>query len=218
MTGGSPLGGGYAESEANPGPTAAAVLQAARSGAAGSHLAVLAGPPGVGKSTVAARVVAVAPNSLWIDKDATAAGFVLQAARDAGLDESSAYGTTHYWQVLRPLEYAGALSVACANLVGTRLVLLVGGWGPELSLGDLWPQLRARLAPARLSVVHLDPPPLESWQSRMADRGWPVAGPGFAQFARAVARFAVWEGAVRLSSDRPRHVLVQEVLRVLALP
>ena len=53
----SQLGGGYAESHHDPGPTVEAVLAAATAGEACSHLVVLAGPPGVGKSAVGVRLL-----------------------------------------------------------------------------------------------------------------------------------------------------------------
>jgi hypothetical protein len=209
------LGGGYAESRPDPGPTAAALLRAARPGGADSCLAILAGPPGVGKSTLAANLVAQVPNSFWIDKDLSAAGFILQAARDTGRPEATAYGTPHYWQALRPLEYAGPLALACANLVGKRLVLLSGGWGPELGLASFWEELGQRLAPARLRVFHLDAPPLEVWRARLAGRGSRSDSPWFEAFAAALGSLPVWAGAVRLDTAQPLHALVQEALRAL---
>ena len=128
------LGGGYAASAPDPGPTIAALLQAARPGSPSSRLAVLGGPPGVGKTAVAQALLALCPNTFLLDKDQTAAGFILEAAALRGDAPDAAYGTPHYWQKLRPLEYASALSAACTNLVGTRQVLLVGGFGPELGV------------------------------------------------------------------------------------
>ncbi len=215
MTEVSQLGGGYTESRPEPGPTVAALLRAVRPGEAGSCLAVVAGPPGVGKSTLAARLVELIPNSFWIDKDSTAAGFILQAARDAGQPENTAYGTSHYWQSLRPLEYAGPLSLACANLVGRRLVLLTGGWGPELGVPALWEGLRQGLAPTQLRVVHLDAPPLEVWRARMAGRGSRSDSPWFEEFAAALTGLPVWEGATRLHTDRPLPALAEDALRSL---
>lgn len=212
MTEVSRLGGGYAESRPDPGPTVAALLRAVRPGEAGSCLGIIAGPPGVGKSTLAARLMELVPNTFWLDKDTTAAGFILQAAKDA----NTAYGTPQYWQALRPLEYAGPLSLACANLVGRRLVLLTGGWGPELSVPALWQGLRAGLAPARLHVLHLDAPPLEVWRARLAGRGSRSDSPWFEQFAAALTSLPVWSGATHLATDQPVYALVQAALRALA--
>ena len=215
MTDVSDLGGGYADALPDPAPTVEAVLGAARSGAPDAHLAVIAGPPGVGKSSVAARLVELVPNAFWLDKDITAGGFVLQAARDRGIPAAQAYGTEHYHRHLRPLEYAGPVAQACANLSGSRLVLLVGGWGPELAVPRLWTGLRERIAPARFSVVHLDAPPLPAWQARMAARG-PTRDPcQFAAFARSVTSLPVWKGAARIATDRPLADVVQAVLDVL---
>ena len=209
------LGGGYADSRPRPEPTAAAVLQAAQSGAAAARLVIIGGPPGVGKSSLAARLLEVIPQTFWLDKDDTAAGFILDAASQSGLPHQAAYGTDHYWSTLRPLEYAGPIAVACANLVGRRTVLLSGGWGPELTLTDLWPQLTANIAPASLAVIHLDTPPLETWRQRLAGRGSRTDSPWFEDFAQSLTQPTVWNGANRINTDQPMHQVVQDVLDIL---
>ena len=215
MTDVAQLGGGYADSEPEPQATVRAVLEAARPGGAASRLIVVGGPPGVGKSAVAARLVELLPNAFWLDKDISSAGFILAAAQSQNLPSGQAYGTEHYWQVLRPCEYAGPTALACANLVGTRQVLLVGGWGPELGVPALWTGLRQHIAPARLCVVHLDAPPLEIWRRRLAERGSRSDSPWFENFAAAVTRSPVWEGATRLATDRPLREVVQGVFNIL---
>jgi predicted kinase len=209
------LGGGYAQSRPDPLPTVAALLAHARPGSPAARLLVLAGPPGVGKSAVAARLAELIPNAFWIDKDAAASGFILEAARLQGLGTEMAYGTPFYWQKLRPLEYAGSLALACANLVGTHQVLLVGGWGPELGVPSLWRGLREKIAPSSLLVVHLDAPPLEIWRQRLAARGSRADSPYFENFARALGSLPVWEEAIRISTQGPLHALVQRVLEAL---
>ncbi len=209
------LGGGYAESRPDPLPTVEAVLRAARPGSPAARLAVLCGPPGVGKSAAAARLSALVPNSMLIEKDATAAGFILAAAGSEGVSTSQAYGTARYWSTLRPLEYAGPTALACANLEGTRLVLLVGGWGPELAVPRLWTGLLSQIAPSLLSVIHLDPPPLDAWRSRMVARGSRGDSPWFEDFAAAVTSHPVWEGAFRIGTDRPLEAVVQHILLAL---
>ena len=166
------LGGGYASSSPDPRPTAQALLASVSSGDPSARLVVLAGPPGVGKSSVAKALVRLMPETLLIDKDHTAGGFVLEAAHLRGDGPEAAYGAKHYWQKLRPLEYAGPLRLACDNLVGHRQVLLVGGWGPELGMDDLWNEIHQRLSPSRLIVLHLDPP-----EGRSGGRAWPNADP-----------------------------------------
>ena len=215
MTNAAHLGGGYAESAPDPGPTIAALLQAARPGSPSSRLVVVGGPPGVGKTAVARAILALCPNTFLLDKDQTASGFILDAAALRGDAPAAAYGTPHYWQKLRPLEYASALSAACANLVGTRQVLLVGGFGPELGADDLWEGLAANIAPAALRVLHLNPPPLEIWRARMAGRGSRADAPYFAHLARALGNLPVWAGAVCISTNGPLHSVVQRALNAL---
>ena len=212
------LGGGYADSEHEAGPTVKAVLDAARPGDRESRLVVLAGPPGSGKSTVAAHLLRRLSGSMCIDKDWAAGGFVLEAARQNGIDESAAYGRAHYWQWLRPLEYGGAVSGACANLVGRRIVLLVGGWGPELAVFALWPRLAQAVSPASLDVIHLDAPEVGIWQARMSARGSRVDSPWFENdFAVPLISTPVWPGARRVSTDGAIHDVVQHTLDAIAL-
>jgi energy-coupling factor transporter ATP-binding protein EcfA2 len=211
------LGGGYAESVHDAGPTVNAVLAAAQVGDPEARLVILAGPPGSGKSTLAQQLLRLLPQVVCIDKDWTAGGFVLEAARQQGLDESEAYGHPHYWQRLRPLEYGGAVTSACANLVGRRTVLLSGGWGPELADFDLWPRLAAAIAPATFDVLHLDAPTVSTWQSRMRRRGSRAESPWFEAFAARLTATPVWPGAQRLSTDGAIHDLVQRALAALGL-
>ena len=207
------LGGGYAGSVADPLPTVTALLDAARPGSKASRLVILAGPPGTGKSTLGTALLEELPQSLHLDKDCTGAGFILDAAKDAGVDESQAYGSADYWSRLRPLEYAGPLRVACANLVGRRVVLLSGGWGPELAVAQLWEGLSASIAPSRLTVLYLDPPPLDVWRARLEQRGTRLGGDGdFSRFAAAVCQFDVWSEAIRLDATLTPSALVQSAL------
>ena len=212
------LGGGYAESDADPHPTVEAVLAAASSGSAAAHLVVLAGPPGVGKSTAATGILQSLPHTVVVEKDLVASGFVLQAARDRDEPASAAYGTDHYWQVLRPLEYSGATALACANLAGTRTVVLVGGWGPELAVCRLWSQLGTAVSPAQLSVLHLDAPPLELWRRRMSARGSRTDSPWFEDFAAAVSGLPVWSHARRISTNQAPTAVVEQILAALSQP
>lgn len=195
------LGGGYASVSPDPQPTAQALLAATRSGEAGARLIVLAGPPGVGKSSVAKALVNLLPETLLLDKDYTAGGFILEAADLRGDGPELAYGSTHYWQKLRPLEYAGPLSLACENLVGRRRVLLVGGWGPELGINNLWNGIQKRISPSELIVLHLDAPERKIWRARLAGRGSSYKSPYFEQLAAQTGNLPVWSGATRLSTS-----------------
>ncbi|MEE2658087.1 MAG: hypothetical protein VX733_06240 [Candidatus Latescibacterota bacterium] len=215
MTDVSRLGGGYATSQADPHPTIEAVIAATKDGDREACLVVVAGPPGVGKSTVCVQLLNLLPGSLLIDKDWCAGPFILEAARQSGVDESDAYGTGDYWRRLRPLEYSGAVTTACANLRGRRTVLLTGGWGPELSVESFWLRLTGAIAPARLVVLHLDAPDLISWRQRMVARGSRDDLPWFDTFAAAVTRFPVWSGAHRLKTNRPLAAVVQDAIQML---
>lgn len=209
------LGGGYAASAPDPGPTTAALLQAARPGSPSSRLVVLGGPPAVGKTAVAQALLALCPNTFLLDKDQTAADFILEAAALRGDAPEAAYGAPHYWQKLRPLEYASTLAAACTNLVGTRQVLLVGGFGPELGVDSLWEGIATNIAPATLAVLHLNPPPLDIWRARMAGRGSRADASYFAQLAQALGNLPVWAGAVRIPTDGPLHLVVQRALNAI---
>lgn len=212
------LGGGYADSEPDAGPTVEAVLDAARPGDREARLVVVAGPPGSGKSTVAAHLLRRLPGSVCIDKDWAAGGFILEAARQEGIDASAAYGRPRYWQRLRPLEYRGAVTGACAHLVGRRTVFLVGGWGPELAVFDLWPRLAQAVSPASLDVIHLDAPEVSIWQARMSARGSRADSPWFeTDFAARLTSTPVWPGARRVSTDGAIHEVVQRVLAAIGM-
>ena len=210
------LGGGYIDSTFDPDPTVAAVLEAAVPGAADALLVVLAGPPAAGKSAVAHKLLELVPNSVTIEKDAAAAGFIVEASRVACRSEESAYGSEEYWARLRPLEYGGATAQACQNLVGRRVVLLVGGWGPELAVEELWPQLATNVAPASMLVVHLNAPDLEIWRQRLASRGSRSDSPWFENFARKTTASVVWSGARAIDTNRPLSQVVEAVIEAIA--
>ena len=208
------LGGGYGDSEPNAAPTVAAVLDAARPGDREAQLVVIAGPPGVGKSLLASGLCKTC-GTTSIDKDWSAGGFILEASAQAGNGQDAAYDGPHYWQRLRPLEYAGAMTTACANLVGRRTVTLTGGWGPELAIDELWTGLQRRLAPTKLVVLHLDAPSVEIWRQRMAERGSRSDLPWFGKFAEVVTFHSVWPGAHRLASDGPPHAILQAAIAAI---
>ena len=210
------LGGGYAESRPRPLPTVEAVLRAAVPGSAAARLAVIAGPPGSGKSSLAGALQRLLPGSFVVDKDWCSGPFILEIARQSATPAGEAYGTDQYWERLRPIEYGTAVASACANLVGARTVFLVGGWGPELGVEHLWITLRDRIAPSKLVVIHLDPPGIEEWRARMSARGSRTDSPWFESFCSAVGGLPVWEGAVRLSGGDCCNVVVEQALAALA--
>ena len=210
------LGGGYAGSRPRPLPTVEAVLRAAVPGSAAARLAVIAGPPGSGKSSLAGALQRLLPGSFVVDKDWCSGPFILEIARQTATPTEEAYGTDLYWERLRPIEYGTAAAFACANLVGARTVLLVGGWGPELGVEHLWTSLRDRIAPSKLAVIHLDPPGVEEWRGRMAARGSRTDSPWFEAFCSAVGELPVWEGAVRLCGGGCCNELVEQALAALA--
>ena len=212
------LGGGYAESRPRPLPTVEAVLAAAAPGSAAARLAVIAGPPGSGKSSLAGALQRLLPGSFVVDKDWCSGPFILEIARQTATPTEEAYGTDLYWERVRPLEYGTAVVSACANLVGARTVFLVGGWGPELGVEYLWTSLRERIAPSKLVVIHLDPPGIEEWRERMEARGSRTDSPWFESFCSAVGGLPVWEGAVRLCGGDCCNEVVEQALAALAAP
>ena len=216
MRGVSLLGGGYAESAPRPLPTVEAVIRAAAPGSAAARLAVIAGPPGSGKSSLAGALQRLLPGSFTVDKDWCSGPFILEVARQTATPVEEAYGTDQYWERLRPIEYGTAAAAACANLVGACTVFLVGGWGPELGVEHLWTSLRDRIAPSKLVVIHLDPPGIEEWRTRMAARGSRTDSPWFESFCRAVGGLPVWEGAVRLPGGDSCNEVVEQALAALA--
>ena len=216
MTGSAHLGGGYADSEPDVGPTLKAALAAAAPGDPEARLIILAGPPGSGKSALASHMLRHLPGAVCIDKDWVAGGFILDAARHDG-DTSRAYGSSRYWQDLRPLEYGGAITSACAHLVGRRTVFLTGGWGPELGNFGFWPELEHSVAPSSLDVIHLDAPAKNIWQTRMRARGSRADSPWFESFARALTMTAVWPRAHRISTDGTIHDVARDALAALGL-
>ena len=209
------LGGGYAESTPDPGPTSQALLAAAHPGGPSARLSVIAGPPGVGKSAVGRALIELCPQTFLLDKDQTASEFILEAAALRNDGPSAAYGSAHYWEKLRPIEYAGSLSTACTNLVADRQILFVGGFGPELGIDSLWEDLSEKIAPSSLRVLHLDPPPLETWRTRMADRGSRTDSPYFEDLAQALGTLPVWSGATRINTDAPLNSVVQRTFDAL---
>ncbi len=215
MTDSARLGGGYATAKLNPRPTADALRAAALPGSPHARLIVLAGPPGVGKSCLAQALIELIPESLLIDKDHTAGGFVLEAAVLRGDDADRAYAAEHYWEKLRPIEYAGPLRQACINLVGRRSVILVGGWGPELGVAALWTDLQERLSPSRLCVLHLDPPPLDTWCARLSARDSRCDRPYVEQLARHIGQLPVWHQAKRIAAEGSIETVVQRALNAL---
>lgn len=215
MTDVTQLGGGFADSIPDPKPTTEALLNAAHSGAASARLVIIGGPPGVGKTAIAQALLPLLPNTFLIDKDQTAGGFILAAAALRGDAPSAAYGAPHYWQQLRPVEYAGPLAIACSNLVGTRQILLVGGFGPELGVHALWESLARKIAPTTLHILHLDPPPLEIWRTRLAGRGSRTDSPYFENMAQTLGTLPVWPGATRIDTNAPLHSVVQRTLDAL---
>ena len=209
MNDASALGGGYVNSKPNPMPTIKTVLKVAKSGSVGAQLIIIAGPPCVGKSLLGSLLVRKIPESLVLDKDLTAGGFILQAASANGQPSHNAYSSDYYWKHLRPIEYAGPMAVACENLVNQRRVLLVGGWAPELGVATFCNDLEKLIEPSRLIVIYLNPPDINEWQQRLKNRGSQSDSEYVNTLVRTMGNLPIWSKAIRLSSMLPPNVLAQ---------
>ena len=111
----SALGGRCVNSKPDTMPTIKTVLKVAKSGSVGVQLIIIAGPPCVGKSLLGSLLVRKIPESLVLDKEFTAGGFILKAASVNDQPSHNAYSSDYYWKQLRSIEYAGHLAVACEN-------------------------------------------------------------------------------------------------------
>ena len=79
-----------------------------------------------------------------------------------------------------------------------RQVLLVGGWGPELGVDNLWNRINC-VSPSELIVLP-DPPERETWRARLAGRGSLRIALLRADVSPA-GNLPVWSGAIRISTS-----------------
>ncbi len=95
-------------------------------------LILIAGGPGAGKSTLGRALARDIPQSVLIDKDTVATGWVdamLEYLNEGVVDRDSAV----YLTAVRPLEYAALMALAMENLRVGKWVIAVAPFGQELA-------------------------------------------------------------------------------------